>query len=347
VIALPIEQGQVSKGCEALTILSSLCVQAMKLILPTEFASILEPRLSHDPDIQIVWADTHTNFEGDPSDAEVYFNWFYLKPDTLRKVLAAAPKLRWHQTPSAGVNHILIPEYLQREITLTNGAGTFSIPIAEFVLTYILYHTKQLNTLLDLRTNHSWKKSIELPIQELSDATLLIIGAGSIGQEIAKRASAFGMRVWGSRRKPEPMPNFEKVVGADEWRSLLPEADYIVLATPLTSETKHLIDETALKAMRPNAYLINVARGAVIDEAALITALKEGWIAGAALDTFETEPLPSDHPLWSFPNVLITPHCSGFSSRIADRMINLFLDNLRRYQTGQPLRNVVDKTAGY
>lgn len=319
----------------------------MKLLLPREFATILEPKLSSDPNIQIAWVDTHGNFEGDPSDAEVYFNWFYLKPDTLRKVLAGSPHLRWHQTPSAGVNHILIPEYLQRDITLTNGAGTFSIPIAEFVLTYILFHAKSLSKLLDLRTNHAWKRSIELPIQEVSDATLLIIGAGRIGQEIAKRASAFGMRVWGSRRKPEVLPNFEKVVGADEWRPLLPEADYVVLATPLTSETKHLIDESALRSMHSDAYLINIARGAVVDEAALITALKEGWIAGAGLDTFETEPLPPDHPLWSLPNVLITPHCSGYSPRIVERMIALFLDNLKRYQTERPLLNVVDKQAGY
>ncbi len=319
----------------------------MKLLLPTEFAAILKPKLSADPNIQIAWADTHANFDGDPSDAEVFFNWFYLKPDTLRKVLAAAPHLRWHHAPSAGVNHILIPEYLERDIILTNGAGTFSIPIAEFVLTYMLYHAKTLSTLLDLQADRTWKRSIELPIQELFNATLLIIGAGNIGQEIAKRASAFGMRVWGSRRTPEPLPNFEKVVGAHEWRSLLPEADYIVLAIPLTPETQHLIDERALRSMRPNAYLINIARGAVVDQAALITALQQGWIAGAGLDTFETEPLPPDNPLWSLPNVFVSPHCSGFSPRIADRMIALFLDNLNRYQIGQPLRNVVDKLAGY
>lgn len=319
----------------------------MKLLLPKEFAPILEPKLSSDPDIEIAWVDTHGNFEGDPSDAEVYFNWFYLKPDTLRKVLAASPQLRWHQAPSAGVNHILIPEYLERDIILTNGAGTFSIPIAEFVLTYILYHAKSVQKLLNLQTNRTWQKSIELPIQELSDATLLIIGAGQIGQEIAKRASAFGMRVWGSRRKPAPLANFEKVVGANEWRSLISSADYVVLATPLTSETKHLIDESALRSMNSNAYLINISRGAVVDEAALIKALKEGWIAGAGLDTFETEPLSPDSPLWSLPSVFITPHCSGYSPRIPERMIALFLDNLNRYRTGQPLRNVVDKLAGY
>ncbi|MBW4580317.1 MAG: D-2-hydroxyacid dehydrogenase [Tildeniella nuda ZEHNDER 1965/U140] len=320
----------------------------MKLLLPTEFTSELEPKLAHlDPDLQLVWVNTHGEFKGDPSDAEVYLNWFYLKPDLLQRVLGAAPNLRWHQTLSAGVNHILTPLYLQRDITLTNGAGTFGIPIAEFVLTYILFHAKNISFLLSLQANHTWKQSIQLPTQEVFGKSLLIIGAGKIGQEIAKRASAFGLRVWGSRRHPQLTPGFERVVGLDEWRSLLPEADYIVLATPLTSETHHLIDETALRAMRSTAYLINIARGAVVDEVALIRALQEGWIAGAGLDTFHTEPLPPESPFWSLPNVFVTPHCSGFSPCIVERAIALFLDNLDRYRTGQPLRNVVGKTLGY
>ncbi|MBD2018598.1 D-2-hydroxyacid dehydrogenase [Leptolyngbya sp. FACHB-36] len=320
----------------------------MKLLLPTEFIPQLEPKLAQlDPELQLAWVNSQGEFIGDPSDAEVYLNWFYLKPDLLHEVLSAAPQLRWHQTLSAGVNHILTPTYLQRDIILTNGAGTFAIPIAEFVLTYILFHAKSLPFLLELQSNHAWKKSIELPTQEVFDKTLLIIGAGTIGQEIAKRASAFGMHVWGSRRHPQPTAGFERVVGGDEWRSLLPEADYVVLATPLTPETHNLIDATALRAMRSSAYLINIARGAVVDEAALITALKEGWIAGAGLDTFLTEPLPPESPFWSLPNVFVTPHCSGFSPRIVERAIALFLDNLNRYRAGQPLRNVVDKTLGY
>lgn len=130
----------------------------------------------------------------------------------------------------------------------------------------------------------------------LYEATLLIIGAGGIGQEIAARAKSFGMRILGSRRRPEPLPNFDKVVGADEWRSLLPESQYVVIATPLTKNTKGLIDEAALRLMRPDSYLINIARGGVVDEPALITALKESWMAGAGLDTVITEPLPPDNP---------------------------------------------------
>ncbi len=320
----------------------------MKLLLPTEFIPELEPKLMQlDPDLQLVWVNTHGEFIGDPQDAEVYLNWFYLKPDLLHRVLAAAPHLRWHQTLSAGVNHILTPTYLQRDITLTNGAGTFAIPIAEFVLTYILFHAKNLSLLLQLQAEHTWQRSIELPMQEVCGKTLLILGAGHIGQEIAQRAHAFGMRIWGARRHPQPTPGFEQVVGMDEWKTLLPAADYVVLATPLTPETKGMINAETLRLMRPTSYLINIARGAVVEEAALLTALQEGWIAGAGLDTFLVEPLPAESPFWSLPNVFVTPHCSGFSPQIAERAIGLFLDNFNRYRTGEPLRNVVDKTLGY
>ncbi|MGE5657462.1 MAG: D-2-hydroxyacid dehydrogenase [Actinomycetota bacterium] len=315
----------------------------MKLILPIEVAAELEPHLPSDA--AVVRVDGEGNLDGNAEDAEVYLSWFYLKSTTLHKVLAAAPKLRWHHAPNAGVNHMLTPTYLERDLILTNGAGVHSIPIAEFVITFILAYAKNLQKLYALQEQHYWLKG--LPMQELLDATLLIIGAGGIGQEIAARAKAFGMKIWGSRRHPAPLPNFDRVVGADEWRSLLPEADYVVVAAPLTPETKGLIDESALRAMRPSAYLINIARGAVVDEPALLTALSEGWIAGAALDTFVTEPLPSDSPFWSLPNVFVTPHCTGFSPRSVQRSLELFLDNFRRYRNGEPLRNVVDRTAGY
>lgn len=315
----------------------------MKLILPIELAANLEPQLPTD--VSFVRVDGEGNLDGDVSDAEVYFNGFYLKSTTLHKVLVAAPSIRWQHTPSAGVNHILTPTFLERDIVLTNSAGIHAIPIAEFVLTFMLYHAKQLPKLQTLQIEHHWRQDFEL--QELMEATLLIIGAGGIGQAIAQRASAFGMRVWGSRRNPQPLPGFERVVSATEWRSLLPEADYVVVATPLTPETRGMINAEVLRLMRPNAYFINIARGAVVDEAALITALQEGWIAGAGLDTFSTEPLASDSPFWSLPNVFITPHCSGSSPQVNQRTIELFLDNLTRYRSGMPLRNVVDKTAGY
>lgn len=315
----------------------------MRLILPIEAAAEIEPHLP--PHATVVRVDSEGNFDGDTTDAEVYLSWFRLKVATLHKVLAASPALRWHHAPNAGVDRFLTPTYLERDLILTNGAGIHAIPIAEFVIAYILAHAKHLSQLYALQVEHYWKRNFA--IQELKDATLLIIGAGGIGQEIAIRAKAFGMRIFGSRRRPESLPHFDRVVGADEWRSLLPEADYAVIATPLTPETKGSIDEVALRLMRPHAYLINIARGAIVDEPALLKALNEGWIAGAALDTLFTEPLPPDSPFWSLPNVFVTPHCSAHSPRVVERSLALFLDNLQRYRSGIALRNVVDKQAGY
>ncbi|MFQ4141284.1 D-2-hydroxyacid dehydrogenase [Chlorogloeopsis sp. ULAP02] len=315
----------------------------MKIILPVELAVDIEPLLPFD--IKFVRVDSDGNFDDDPSHAEVYLNGFKLKPTTLHKVLAAAPGIRWQHTPSSGVNHILTPTFLEHDIILTNGSGVHAIPIAEFVLNFMLYYAKNVHKLQNLQANHHWFNWLEL--EELYNKTLLIVGAGNIGQEIALRAKAFGMRIWGSRRHPEPLPNFDKIVGVNEWRSLLGEADYVVVATPLTPETKGLINAEVLRLMNPNAYLINIARGAIIDESALLTALSEGWIAGAGLDTFVTEPLPPESPFWSLPNVFVTPHCSALTPQLRNRIVALFLDNLARYRHGEPLRNVVDKNTGY
>ncbi|QLE54387.1 D-2-hydroxyacid dehydrogenase [Nostoc sp. TCL26-01] len=315
----------------------------MKIIIPKDIATELEAHLGDE--IKFVRVDSEGNLDGDPTDAEVYFSWFNLKPTTLHRVLEAAPKLRWHHAPNAGVNHIITPKYRERNLILTNGSGVHAIPIAEFVIAYMLSHAKQLPKLYQQQQAHDWQRG--LAIQELLDKTLLIIGAGGIGQEIASRAKAFGMRIFGSRRHPQPLPNFDKVVGADEWKALLSEVEYVAIATPLTWDTKGMIDAEVLCLMRPDAYLINIARGGIVDELALVKALQNGTIAGAALDTVFTEPLPPESLLWSLPNVLITPHCSGNSPRTKERSLALFLDNFTRYRHGQPLRNVVDQTAGY
>ena len=315
----------------------------MKLILPVEIAHELEPHLPENT--IVVRVDSEGNIDGDATDAEVYFSWFYLKPTTLHRVLDAAPLLRWHHAPNAGVNHILTPKYLERDLILTNGSGVHGIPIAEFVIAYLLAYSKRLPSLYKLQNEHDWQRG--LPIQELFEKTLLIIGAGGIGQEIAVRAKAFGMRIFGSSRNARPLPNFDKVVGANEWKQLLPESEFVVIATPLTPETKGMIDVDTLRLFRPDSYLINIARGAIVDESALTKALQAGWIAGAALDTVFTEPLPTESPVWTLPNIFITPHCSGNSPRVKERTLALFLDNFNRYNQGKPLRNVVDKTAGY
>lgn len=303
----------------------------MKLILPIEVADEIKPHLPSD--ITFARADVDGNIDGDATDAEVYFSWlYYIKPTTLQKILDAAPRLRWHQATNAGVNNILTPQYLEREILLTNGAGLHAIPMAEFVIAYILSYAKNFPKLRELQAQQSWQRGFRN--EELLDKTLLIIGAGGIGQEIAKRAKAFGLNIYGSRRNPQPLPNFDKIVGANEWKLLLSEAHYVVIATPLTKETKGMIDEEVFSLMRPDAYLINIARGAIVDEPALIKALQTSQIAGAALDTVFTEPLPPESQLWNQPNLFLTPHCSGHSPKTRERAIALFLENFTRYYNG-------------
>lgn len=308
----------------------------MKIILSTQVASEVEPHLPSD--IQVVYVEKDGSFEGDVSDAEVFMMWG--APDVeFETVLQAAPRLRWMHTPSAGIDHLLTPAVRARpNIIFTNSPGLHAIPIAESVLAFMLSHARKLPELRAAQAERRW---IAPDLHELYAQTLLIIGLGGIGQAIATRAAAFGMHVWGSRRTPQAVPGVEQVVGMNAWRDLLPAADYVVIAAPLTPETQGMIDASALRSMRSSAYLINIARGAIIDEAALLTALQNGWIAGAALDAFSVEPLPPDSPFWTLPNVVVTPHCTWSSPRMRERAAEVFLDNLARYRQGAALRNVV------
>jgi phosphoglycerate dehydrogenase-like enzyme len=319
----------------------------MKVVLPSNLAAQIEPHLSNEDGI--VRLDLQGNLDSNASDAEVYFHeWSYNA--YFERVVAQLPNLRWLHTESAGIDHLLTPALLSRDLIVTNSARVHAIPIAEFVLAYMLDRAKCLSKFkLAQQQNHwlSYPEVEALGLQELMDATVLIIGAGGIGQAIATRAKAFGMRVWGSCLHPRSLPGFDLVVGDREWCKLLPEVDYVILATPLTAQTKHLIDAEVLQSMPASAYLINIARGEIIDENALIQALQKGWIAGAALDAFAIEPLPSDSQLRSLPNLFITPHCSGISKQMQQRVVELFLENLTLYRVGKPLRNIVDKAAGY
>lgn len=319
----------------------------MKFIIPTSIADKVEPQLHQiAPSAEVVHVDQEGAGDGDLSDAEVLLRW-WMPPTTLRRIVAAAPRLRWLHTPSAGVDGLLIPEVLDHKIVLTNSAGAHAIPIAEFVLLSMLGHAKRVSGLMALTPEEAWRQGRTLQLGELYEKTLVILGLGHIGQEIARRAAAFSMRVLGSRRRPAPIAGVEQVVGEEAWRALLPEADYLVLATPLTSATKGMLDAAALAQLRPSAYLINIARGEIINTDALIAALEQGRLAGATLDVVPEEPLPPEHPLWRTPNVWITPHISSSSPRTSERVIAIFLENVRRDIAGQPLVNVVDLQAGY
>ncbi len=278
-------------------------------------------------------------------DAEILMLPWGLPPDVQARLLAL-PGLRWVQTISAGIAPSVLAALRQRpEVLLTNAGGVFDIPIAETVLTYILMIVKRMPEFLAQQRAHRWHK---LPLRELRGLTVGIVGLGGIGQEVAKRCQALGLRVIATRRHPEQgAPYVEALFPPAELPALLGQADFVVIAVPLTPETHHLFNADRLQNMKPGAWLINIARGAVVDEAALIAALQAGQLGGAALDVTEEEPLPPDSPLWDLPNVILTPHNSWSTPYLEERQKELFLENLSRYLAGEPLRNVVDKQLGY
>ncbi len=277
-------------------------------------------------------------------DAEVLFTMPAVRPD----ILTLAPGLRWVQLASAGAERLLDSELVRRGVTLTTASGIHAVPMGEFVLGLMLSFAKGLHKALRAQLKGLWQTYLA---DELSGKTVGIVGLGAIGGQVARLAKAFGMRVIATRRsatrRQERAGEADELVPPGDLPYLLSESDYVVVAVPLTAETRHLIGEKELRAMKPSVVIINVSRGAVVDEAALVRGLQEGWIAGAALDVFAREPLPPDSPLWTMDNVIITPHVAGSMPGYMERAVELFCDNLRRYLAGEPLRNVVDVRRGY
>jgi phosphoglycerate dehydrogenase-like enzyme len=306
----------------------------MKIVLPGLLRDELMPRImAVAPEATIVWFDQNGEPEAPITDAEVLLRWFF-STEQLARLVRQMPMLRWLHIPRAGVDGSLIPEVIERDIIVTNSAGVHAIPISEFVMFFALSHFKQARYLHQLQVAHQWREA-DLQLRELAGTTMLIIGLGHIGQAIAERASAFGMRVWGSRRTPRPVADVERVVGEGEWRALLPAADFVVIAAPLTPATRGMFGRAELALMKPDSYLINIARGEIVDESALVEALRT------------QQPLPPDSPFWTLPNVFVTPHISWSSPHIRTRTLDLFAANLRAFIYQQPLQNVVDKRAGY
>lgn len=319
----------------------------MKIVLPGDLYDVLAERImAAVPAASIVTLDNDARPQSDISDAQVLLRWWF-SPQQLNTLIAEMTALRWLHLPHAGVDKVLVPALVERDdVMITNSSGVHAVPIAEFVMMFVLNHAKQVRSLYDYQARATWGQR-ELSLQEVSGKTMLIIGMGQIGQALAVRAAAFGMHVIGSRRSNTLTPGVDHLVGEGEWRAHLGEADYVVIATPLTPQTRNMFGAAELAAMRPDAYLINIARGGIIDEDALLETLRAEKIAGAGLDVFATEPLPSESPFWGMPNVFATPHISFSSPEVRPRTLGLFLDNLRRFAAGEPLVNVVDKQAGY
>ncbi len=272
---------------------------------------------------------------------------------TLRaEQFAIAKKLQWVHSTSAGVTQLMYPELRESGIVVTNASGIFSVPMAEHTIGLILALARNLPDSFRQQQQALWSQQDlwDKPqhLTEVNGTLLLIVGYGSIGREVAQRAQALGMRVWGVTRSGRgDLAHAEKIFAASELNKLLPDADFVLLCAPETAETKTMIAAPQLAVMKPGARLINVGRGSLLEEAALIAALESGALGGAAIDVADTEPLPSSNPLWRAPNLLITPHTSAVSERLWHRETKLLMKLLEQWFDGRELSNRVDFTRGY
>ena len=279
-------------------------------------------------------------------EAEIIFTFRLPGP------LEEAGNLRWIQLVSAGADHIMEAGVGKTDILVTTASGIHGAAMAEYTLCMMVMLARRIPMIMKESQQKQWKPSRLRTYygDELYGKTLGIVGFGAIGQRVAKVAKALDMKVLGLRRSGRSgggEDGADELFGPDELLAMLPRCDFVLVAVPYTKETRGLIGERELRAMKPTAYLINVARGEIVEEAALAKALREGWIAGGAFDVFAKEPLPPESELWDLPNLIITPHMAGNTIPYMDRAAELFKENLRRYLVGEPMLNVLDKQLGY
>ena len=286
-----------------------------------------------------------TGIEAHLEDVEVLLS-HYAHFDT-----GSAPRLRWLQLPGDGVDHLRGAPVMKSDVIITN-ARIFGVPIAEYVFASTIAYYRRFPQMMErFQKGRIWPRNQweEYAGDELAGKTLAIIGYGAIGRKLARMAQGFDMNVVGTRRSITALVREDgiEIHPAGDLRQVLPLADVVVVCLPLTHETERSIGEPELRAMKPGAYLVNIGRGKVIQESALLNALREGWIGGAGLDVHAQTPLPADSPFFDLPNVILTPHMSGVSQGYFERITGLFCENLRRYIAGEPLINLVDKESGY
>ena len=263
------------------------------------------------------------------------------------ELLGRARNLRWIQNQGAGVDRLLTPEVIASDVVVTNAQSLHATQISEHVLSLMLAFARDFKQVFQAQHEHVWRPPVFNPFC-LEGQTLGVVGLGGIGSALARKAYHLGMRVIGLRRRPgESPPYLDTLVGDDGLHDLLRQADHVAVCCPLTADTTGLIGAEELRTMKTSAYIYNIGRGKIIQAEPLLTALKEGWIAGAGLDVTDPEPLPPDAELWDLPNVIITGHTSGSAPHNDDRFYDLLEENLRRFLNDEPLLNVVDKDAGY
>jgi phosphoglycerate dehydrogenase-like enzyme len=322
----------------------------MKICLTGDLAEALRPRAEEILAVagvegEVLVLDANGNFDGDPSGIEVvYFSLSVTKYEAAMGPLMAlfeAPNLRWLQGPGAGIDHPIWQKVLDRGARLTNASGIHSEPIAQYIFTYVLHWERNVARHLAQQNDRHWEI---IRSGDLAEKTLGIIGYGGIGQAAGRIGKAFGMRVLGSRRTSIDDGVLDAFVPLEALHELLRESHYVVLCMPFNNETEGMIGEAEFEAMRDDAVLINVARGGVVDEPALTSALVDGAIRGATLDVVSEEPLPSASPLWALENCVLTPHDAGYSPLGDERLGALFLENLGHFAKGEPLRNEIVTT---
>lgn len=306
------------------------------------------PRLRTEfPQVEVAQPSDKRQDGQELSHADVMLGWS-LRPEELR----AATRLRWIYSITAAVDRFMSPELIASDVVICNAGRVHGPVVAEHAIAMIMALAKRVPTAVRYQDRRKWARDAmwnERPRpREVRGATLVQVGLGSIGAEIASLSSALKMHVIGIREHPERgTEGAHEVLGYDSLDSAIARADYVVLAAPETARTRNLIDGRRLQLFKPDAYLINVARGSLVDEVALVAALRNRQLAGAALDVFSEEPLPRRSRLWKMPQVLVTPHTAFLTEKVWERHYALFADNLRRYLAGQPLIELVDKTKGY
>lgn len=294
----------------------------------------------------IVVGDSGRDFANTAVNAEIVLNWSGSLA-LLREVFLMSPHVRWIHSRSAGLEQTLFPELIESEVVVTNGSGVFSPSLGEFALAAILCFAKDFHRMIRNQMAGLWE---QFEVTMVSGQTLGIVGYGSIGRAVAVRARALGMNVLGLRRvsqTPTDDSLIDEVYEREQLLEMLPQCDYVVVTVPLTEQTRGLIGNAEFTAMKNSAVVINIGRGATIDEGAMIKALSHRRIRGAALDVFDQEPLPQGHPFYSLENVLLSPHCADRTPAWLDNAMRFFLEQLERFRRGETLLNVVDKVLGY
>ncbi|MET7335143.1 D-2-hydroxyacid dehydrogenase [Nonomuraea sp. NPDC005650] len=287
--------------------------------------------------------DAQVTFTADPAEGiEIADAVVGNVPDPL---LARAPKLRWVHSPAAGVDGVLSDRLLASEVILTSSTGNGAIPLAEHAMMLMLMLGRDAPRWLRAQSQRRWDRYVH---GELAGRTVGLYGLGNAGLDLAAKAKACHMRVLGMRRSPgATAPGVDVLLGQDDFPRFLAESDFVVVTAPLTAATAGRFDRAAFAAMRPTAFFVCVSRGGIADDEALLDALRRGEIAGAGLDAHGMEPLPGDSPFWTLPNVIVTPHNGATTDETARRGLDIMLDNVGRFARGEPLRNIVDKAAGY